>query len=443
MFNKNIDVAEIMKDIQQKAIKKSNEEPYPIALDTSDPLLKRLQLISAQLAQVNESIINTYNYTKEHEDTALRLHVSHIRPVLLRKVITFVRRLIRKSTNFIWIEQNEVNKSLNANINALHNTQLVMANNLHVMRDLHESIIGIHNIINEINNKINENHNKINENQYEFKNSIEAIKEEQIRSRDYALQLRKSVNEKYETSPQIEIGKEQMRDQMYLWLEDEFRGSREEIKRRQSYYIESYIIPHIRDKDNDYVLDIGCGRGEWLELLKENGVRAKGVDISPDMVKLCLDLGLDVIQIDAFEYLKSLPDESVKIITGFHIVEHLPFHIIEAYLFECYRVLQSHGMVIFETPNAANLRVGSYNFYLDPSHNRPIHDKAIDFLARCVGFYDTKIVYPLEADASKYWESITKNDEIDGSLLPEARAVMEIVKKNLYCSEDYALIAVK
>jgi len=435
MFNKNIDVAEIMKDIQQKAIKKSNEEPYPIASDTSDPLLNRLQLISAQLAQVNESIVNTYNYTKEHEDTALRLHVDHIKPVLLRKAITFVRRLIRKSAKFIWIEQNDVNRNLNANINALHNTQLVMANSLHVMRDLHESIIGIH-------NSINETHNRINETQSEFNCSIEAIKEEQTRNRDSITQLRKNVNEKYVASPKIEIGKETMRNQLYMQFEDIYRGSRDVIKQRQSYYIEKYVNPNIRDKEKEYVLDIGCGRGEWIETLRENGVKAKGVDINSEMVAFCLDLGLDVVHSDALEYIKSLQDDSVWMITGFHIIEHLPFPQIEAYLFECYRVLRYHGMVIFETPNAGNVRMGTYDFYKDPTHSRPIHEHTVEFLARSVGFYEAKIVYPLEDDARIRWESTIGGELNETSQPPEIQAIVKLLK-NMYCSEDYALVATK
>ena len=467
MFSKDVDVAEIMKEIREKAIKKSEEDRQSLLQVATDSERSELERILAQLDNLFMSIGATYNYTKKHEETALNIPCNHNRTALIRKSLTFIRRLIRKVTSFIWREQNEVNKSLNANIYALYQAQLAMSNNFNILNNILDSIDAINGRTNSIIERINgvderingvdervngvdgrtnsiiERINSVDERVDNIVSSVSQIKVEQTKNRDFATQLRKNVNEKYMTSPHIEIGKEQMRDQMYLWLEDEFRGSREEIKRRQSYYIESYIVPHIRDKEKDYALDIGCGRGEWLELLKENGVRAKGVDINPEMVKLCLNLGLDVIQTDAFEYIKSLPDESVKIITGFHIVEHLPFHLIEAYLFECYRVLQHHGMVIFETPNARNLRVGSYNFYLDPSHSKPIHDKAIDFVARSVGYYETKIVYPLEADASKYWDSITKINESNESLLPEIRAVTEIVKNNLHCSEDYALIAIK
>jgi len=161
------------------------------------------------------------------------------------------------------------------------------------------------------------------------------------------------------------------------------------------------------------------------------------------MVDFCLDLGLDAVCADALEYLKALPDDSVWIISGFHIVEHLSFPLIEAYLFECYRVLQYHGIVIFETPNAGNVRVGSYNFYLDPSHDKPIHNKALEFVAKNVGFYEVKTVYPLETDASKYWDSIVRTDNPDVSQSTDIQAVAEIVKRNLYNSEDYALIAIK
>jgi len=126
------------------------------------------------------------------------------------------------------------------------------------------------------------------------------------------------------------------------------------------------------NKDEVEVLDVGCGRGEWLELLQVNGYKAKGIDINRVMVSQCRERGLDVKEHDVIDYLSTLSSESLNVITGFHIIEHLPFETLMRLLEESYRVLKKGGMVIFETPNPENIIVGACNFYTDPTHQNPI-----------------------------------------------------------------------
>ena len=161
-------------------------------------------------------------------------------------------------------------------------------------------------------------------------------------------------------------------DDLYIAFENQFRGTAEEIKQQQVKYIPflSAIAQNISEPLK--VLDIGCGRGEWLRLLSEHNYESEGVDLSHTMVDLCLLEGFKATQGDAIAYLENKDDNSVHVITAFHVVEHLPFEHMVRLFDQCLRVLKPGGKIIFETPNPENLTVSGYSFYLDPTHKNPI-----------------------------------------------------------------------
>jgi SAM-dependent methyltransferase len=179
---------------------------------------------------------------------------------------------------------------------------------------------------------------------------------------------------------------------LYVSFEDQFRGTREDIKERCRVY-----LPLMKEAglgtDAMPILDLGCGRGEWLELLREAGLQARGLDSNPILVEECRKRELEVVEGDLIAYLRSLPDASVGGVTGFHILEHLPFEILINALDETVRVLQPGGLAIFETPNPQNVLVGSCNFYIDPTHRRPLHSQMMQFLAEARGLCHVKILY--------------------------------------------------
>ena len=180
-------------------------------------------------------------------------------------------------------------------------------------------------------------------------------------------------------------------DAMYVAFEDRFRGTREEIKERLRIYLPYVKQAKIGEKGSP-ILDLGCGRGEWLELLKENGYVAKGVDFNRGMVRQCQQFGLDVTESDMIEYLRNQQPNSFGALTGFHIIEHLSFKTLISLFDEVLRVLKSGGMVIFETPNPENLIVGACNFYFDPSHRNPLPPRLLNFLIESRGFGKTEII---------------------------------------------------
>ena len=187
-------------------------------------------------------------------------------------------------------------------------------------------------------------------------------------------------------------------DSFYVEFEDRFRGTRADIKKRVKVYL-PYIEKLPFKKEDIRLLDVGCGRGEWLELLQENKyINIKGLDLNHIMVAKSQELGLTVTQSDVIEYLANLKDESLSVITGFHIIEHLPFEILMTMLKESLRVLKKGGMVIYETPNPENLLVGSCSFYTDPTHINPIPPTTGEFLLQNIGFINTTILrlHPLK-----------------------------------------------
>jgi len=180
-------------------------------------------------------------------------------------------------------------------------------------------------------------------------------------------------------------------DAMYVSFQDRFRGTREDIKERQRIYL-PYIQRAIKNPENSNIVDLGCGRGEWLELLKENNYIARGIDLNSVIVKEASMSGLEVMEGDAIDYLRSLGNNTLSVVTGFHIVEHLSLKKLIKLLDESLRVLKPGGMIIFETPNPENLLTGSCNFYTDPTHNKPIPPLTLQFLVEARGFVRTKII---------------------------------------------------
>jgi len=180
-------------------------------------------------------------------------------------------------------------------------------------------------------------------------------------------------------------------DAFYFAFEERFRGSREEINERLEVYLPRLREAQIAPVDS-LILDLGCGRGEWLELLRDNGYRARGIDLNRVVIEQCQSRGLEVVEGDVIAYLQSMPDESVAVITGFHIIEHLPFEILVKLLNEAFRVLRHRGLVIFETPNPANVLVGSCNFYFDPTHRNPLPSLMTQFLVQYCGFAEVEIL---------------------------------------------------
>ena len=217
-------------------------------------------------------------------------------------------------------------------------------------------------------------------------------------------------------------------DALYISLEDHFRGSPEIILERQLEY-----VPYIAEvvSENAPLLDLGCGRGEWLQILKDRQIKAKGIDSNYSAVTECKEKGLDVESGNLIDILSSLPDASCGAITMFQVLEHLPFNLVVNTLREIRRVLIDGGVFIGEIPNSETLRVGASTFWIDPTHQRPLHPSLLTFIATTVGFNNV---------TGKY--STLLAPEPDTSEMPTktARAIIDL-HHAVNGPGDFALIA--
>lgn len=218
-------------------------------------------------------------------------------------------------------------------------------------------------------------------------------------------------------------------DSFYIKFENKFRGTEDEIKSRLKVYL-SYFHRLQVDFGKHPVLDIGCGRGELLSLLKDEDIRCIGLDLNESMVNRCQELGYEAVQANALDYLAAQPSGSLAAITGFHIVEHLPFDMLLQLFEECHRVLVPGGIIIFETPNPESLHVGSYAFYYDPSHLHPLVPDVLAFTVENRGFDKAEILRLHPKGDGK--ANATRKDKY----------VTEVLDR-FYGPQDYAVIGYK
>lgn len=213
----------------------------------------------------------------------------------------------------------------------------------------------------------------------------------------------------------------------YRLFEMRFRGSEEEIKARQQKYVHIF-------KSCINVLDFGCGRGEFLELMKENGITAVGADMSGDNVKYCLEKGLCAVNENGINYLESLEDSSLDGIFCAQVVEHMKTDDIQYFIRLAHKKLRSNGKIVIETLNPECLKIFAEGFYVDPSHIRPVHPQTLKFMAECEGFIKNYFEYLSPTEGSRLPQTGTTEEEKSG---------IDMLNNLIFGCREYALIAEK
>ncbi len=215
----------------------------------------------------------------------------------------------------------------------------------------------------------------------------------------------------------------------YFDFENHFRGSREHVKRVQKMY-----LPYFTGCKN--VADLGCGRGEFLELLLEHKIHAVGVDCYEEFAAYCVKKGLEAKCMDALKYLESI-DETDGIFAA-QLVEHLKASQVIRLCRLAYEKLKKGCYVVFETPNPMSLAIYTNSFYIDPSHEKPVHPQTLAYFMQKAGFSDIQVIYTQSSEVGIQIPKITTDQNEEAF-----NAAMEQVQNTLFGSQDYALVARK
>lgn len=209
--------------------------------------------------------------------------------------------------------------------------------------------------------------------------------------------------------PEMTQAQRSKTDALYAAFTDVFRGPRSEIKERLRVYLPIIRKGGIGTKEMP-ILDLGSGRGEWLELLGEENLEARGVDLNRIFVAESRAHNFEVAEEDVMAHLRNLPSASIGAITSFHLVEHLPAEVLLSFLDETVRVLKPGGLVILETPNPQNIYVAAYSFHFDLSHHKPLPIETLRFLLESKGLerIETVPLHPVPDQVSGESELIER-----------------------------------
>ena len=230
----------------------------------------------------------------------------------------------------------------------------------------------------------------------------------------------------------------------YVSFEDVFRGPPGDIAERQRAYLDCFAgAPD--------VLDIGCGRGEFLELLRERGVSAYGIDANPEMVARCVERGLSATRADALNHLAGLPEQAVGGVFSAQVVEHLEAAYLVRLTQEMHRVLRPGGRAVVETINPTSW-IAFFSAYLrDVTHRHPLHPDTLEYLLRAAGFREVRVAYSSPPPAASRLERVAVDRELAAT--PAGAAVVELAgvfNRNVdrlndlvFADQDYAVIATR
>lgn len=220
----------------------------------------------------------------------------------------------------------------------------------------------------------------------------------------------------------------------YFKFENTFRGPRGNVKEIQGIY-----VPYFMSNSGGIVLDIGCGRGEFLELMMENGINAYGIDNYEPFVKYCVERGFNVIKSDALTHLHSLENCILGGIFMSHVVEHLPDDYLRMLIITTYEKLKPGCYFIIETPNPDCLAALS-EFYIDMGHVKPVHYRTLEYLFKEANFTS---VERFHTEQSLYPLSAKHLDNADANNLEEFNKGIDNINGLLFGYRDYTLIAKK
>ncbi|HEX2695730.1 MAG TPA: class I SAM-dependent methyltransferase [Acidobacteriota bacterium] len=224
---------------------------------------------------------------------------------------------------------------------------------------------------------------------------------------------------------------EPLKDWRYAGFENRFRGSEEDIRKQQAEY--ASLFPK-----GGKVLDLGCGRGEFLDLLRDRGLEGAGVDLNGAMIDACVDKGLDCRQGDILERLADAPDGSLGGVFSSQVVEHLPPAYLRKLVETAFAKLAPGGRIVLETVNPTSVFALVQIYFLDMSHEKPVHPQALKFLLESAGFAEVEVRYSAPLGEERLRE-LPGADERTAAL----NADIDKLNALLYAPPNYAVMGKK
>ena len=229
-----------------------------------------------------------------------------------------------------------------------------------------------------------------------------------------------------------------------MGFEDRFRGSEEAIRARLADF-----VPYFEGQRN--VLDIGCGRGEFLDLLRERGISGQGLDLNPEMIEVCRSRGLQASVGDARAFLQQQPDESLGGIIAVQVIEHLEPSYLTQFLGLAFDKVRPGGRIILETINPTCWVAFFESFVRDLSHVKPIHPETLQYLLQASGFSSVDIVYRAPIAEVGRLRKVTPRPEHFGDTAPDQltelvssfNSNVDRLNERMFSYQDFAAIATR
>jgi 2-polyprenyl-3-methyl-5-hydroxy-6-metoxy-1,4-benzoquinol methylase len=230
----------------------------------------------------------------------------------------------------------------------------------------------------------------------------------------------------------------------YVGFEDRFRGSESEIRGRLTDYV-SYFA------GQSNVLDVGCGRGEFLALLRERGITARGLDLNPEMIEVCRSRDLDATAGDARGYLQGLADESLGGLIAVQVIEHLQPPYLTDMLGLAFDKIRPGGRIVLETINPSCWVAFFESFIRDLTHVKPIHPETLQYLLQASGFTNVEIVYRAPIAPEGRLQKVTPRPEYFGDTAPDSltelvssfNSNVDRLNDRMFSYQDFAAIATR
>jgi O-antigen chain-terminating methyltransferase len=237
--------------------------------------------------------------------------------------------------------------------------------------------------------------------------------------------------DKEHTLKTLKESKERLSLYQYSDFEQRFRGNEQEVKEKLKRY-----LPIFSTADN--ILDVGCGRGEFLELLHEQGKKAVGIDISESMLRRAAEKSITCKKAAALEYLQQEKDNSCGGIFSAQVIEHLQPDYLRDVVRESYRVLTPNAPIVLETINPLSIFALSNIYFLDITHQKPLHPEYMRYLLESSGFSEVEIVYSDELNEEKLLEIDPQRQTAT-----EFNANVDKLNKILFAAPVYAVMGIK